>query len=108
MSTKGCDVIEIPDSEPGVKISTKTEKPKRFFYDHCFFPLLLHLNEWLSSEPFYMEINRRLLPASSLLLRDFSTLDIDDDEKPKVKTRLSPSLALSPPISLSGYIMMHC
>ncbi|XP_068314130.1 kinesin-like protein KIN-6 [Pyrus communis] len=54
VSTKGCDVIEIPDSEPGVKISTKTEKPKR-----------------------------RLLPASSLLLRDFSTLDIDDDEKPK-------------------------
>ncbi|XP_050160193.1 kinesin-like protein KIN-6 isoform X9 [Malus sylvestris] len=54
VSTKGRDAIDVTDSEPGVKISTKTEKPKR-----------------------------RLLPASSLLLRDFSALDIDDDEKPK-------------------------
>ncbi|KAM1434354.1 hypothetical protein ACFX2I_042447 [Malus domestica] len=60
VSTKGRDAIDVTDSEPGVKISTKTEKPKR-----------------------------RLLPASSLLLRDFSALDIDDDEKPKLGKKKS-------------------
>lgn len=41
-------------------------------------------------------MTRRLLPASSLLLRHFSTLDIDDDdEKPKVNVNFSHSLSLS-------------
>ncbi|KAL6212781.1 hypothetical protein ACLB2K_017998 [Fragaria x ananassa] len=55
VSTKECNITDVPDSEPRVDIPTKLEKPKR-----------------------------RLLPASATLLRNFSTLDPEDDnEKPK-------------------------
>nr|XP_011459106.1 PREDICTED: armadillo repeat-containing kinesin-like protein 1 [Fragaria vesca subsp. vesca] len=55
VSTKECNITDVPDSEPRVDIPTKPEKPKR-----------------------------RLLPASATLLRNFSTLDPEDDnEKPK-------------------------
>ncbi|KAM5565155.1 kinesin-like protein KIN-6 [Rosa sericea] len=61
VSTKKCSIIDVPVSEPRVDISTKLEKPKR-----------------------------RLLPASSTLLRNFSTLDIEDDnEKPKGGKKLA-------------------
>ncbi|XP_062163300.1 kinesin-like protein KIN-6 isoform X1 [Alnus glutinosa] len=53
--TKESDVVDLPDIEPRVDVSCKAEKPKR-----------------------------RLAPASSILLRDFTTLDVEDDaEKPK-------------------------
>ncbi|KAK9946915.1 hypothetical protein M0R45_012355 [Rubus argutus] len=55
VATKKCNTNDMPDSEARVDISTKPEKPKR-----------------------------RLLPASSTLLRNFSTLDIEDDNE---KTR---------------------
>ncbi|KAM3710863.1 hypothetical protein ACJW31_01G063700 [Castanea mollissima] len=52
--TKEIDV-DVPEIKPRIDTSCKPEKPKR-----------------------------RLLPASSILLRDFSTLDVEDDvEKPK-------------------------
>uniref|UniRef100_A0A2N9FQV0 Kinesin motor domain-containing protein n=1 Tax=Fagus sylvatica TaxID=28930 RepID=A0A2N9FQV0_FAGSY len=53
--TKESDIVDVPVIEPRIDTSCKPEKPKR-----------------------------RLLPASSILLRDFSTLDVEDDiEKPK-------------------------
>ncbi|XP_050364990.1 kinesin-like protein KIN-6 [Argentina anserina] len=55
VSAKKSNIIDVPDIEPRVDISTKPEKPKR-----------------------------RLLPASATLLRNFSTLEPEDeDEKPK-------------------------
>ncbi|ONI32362.1 hypothetical protein PRUPE_1G363400 [Prunus persica] len=74
---KGCEVIDIPDSEPRV---TKAEKSKE-----CELIDIPDSDPRVTTTATKAEKpKRRLLPASSLLLRHFSTLDIeDDDEKPK-------------------------
>ncbi|KAF5455756.1 hypothetical protein F2P56_025302 [Juglans regia] len=75
--TKECEADDVPNIEPRVDSSRKLEKPKR-----------------------------RLLPASSILVRDFSALGVEDDvEKPK-SNRAGRKLAMDERKTTQGRIAL--